>query len=226
MLQNKSLKAGEEIDLPFTSDQLEYLLGYQFSLGFDTELLDFVELTPGVIEGMGDENFNLSQAEDGMIKTSWSIGQAMSGVEDNTLFTLTLRANVPLTSLQGLIYIDQGEMAVEAYRSDATLMNIELKFNKLTLTSAQRALNFEVYQNHPNPFREETTIGFEIPESGQAALNVFDLKGQVVYHTEAYFEKGYNEVKISSTDLGNSGIYYYQVGTKGQSTTKKMILVK
>jgi hypothetical protein len=222
----QELKAGQEITLSFTSDQLEHLLGYQFSLGFDTELLDYIELTPGTIEGMGEDNFNLSQAEDGLIKTSWSIGKTMSEVEDNTLFTLSLKAKVPLESLQGLVYISQEEMAVEAYREDGTFMDIGLKFNKLTLTSAQRALDFEVYQNHPNPFREETTIGFDLPESGQTVLNVFDLKGQVVYHSEAYFEKGYNEVKVSSTDLGNSGIYYYQVGTKGHSTTKKMILVQ
>jgi hypothetical protein len=225
-LTEKDLKPGDLIEIPFRTDQLDQLLGYQFALGFDTDLLEFVDLEAGDIEGMSSENFNLEYAQEGEIYTSWSHGSGIKGNEKETLFTLSLRSRVALSSLEGLIRIIPGPISAEAYREDGSLLDVSLHFNKLTLTSAQRALDFEVYQNQPNPFREETTIGFELPTAGEAELNVFDLAGKVVYHAKQNYQKGYNEVKVSSADLGNSGIYYYQVRTKAHATTKKMILVE
>lgn len=223
-VMERAISKGDVIELPFTTDEIGQLLGYQFSLGFDTELLEFVELEAGTVEGMSVDNFNMEGAYDGVIHTSWNTANPSDG--DNNLFTLSLKAKVDLNSLQGLVRILPEKLATEAYREDGSILDVQLNFNQLTLTSAQRALDFEVYQNSPNPFRSETNVGFEMPVSGDAELTVFNLAGQVVHQLNEYFEKGYNEVKITSSDLGNSGIYYYQISTNGQAATKKMIMVE
>ncbi|MEK7255342.1 MAG: T9SS type A sorting domain-containing protein, partial [Bacteroidota bacterium] len=82
---------------------------------------------------------------------------------------------------------------------------------------------FELYQNNPNPFREETVIGFHLPEAGAATLTVYDLSGKVLTVVSENYSKGYHEITLNKKDLGASGILFYQVETARQTATGKMV---
>jgi hypothetical protein len=175
-LTEREVRAGDIIDIPVSTDELDELMGYQFSLGYDTELLEFVELQVGNVMGMSEDNFNLQQAAEGLIRTSWHTAKRVENTRDNEFFTLRLKAKVTLSTLNGLVYLASEDLFAEAYKRDGSSMDINLNFNKLTLTGAQLALDFEVYQNQPNPFRQETTIGFELPTTSEAALYYYQVR--------------------------------------------------
>ncbi len=81
-------------------------------------------------------------------------------------------------------------------------------------------------QNYPNPFNPETTIDYEISESGQVSLKVFDLRGREIrtvvneFHSPGRYSRRF--------DAGNlpNGTYLYQLKTPAGSHTRKMILMK
>ncbi|MCK9556559.1 MAG: T9SS type A sorting domain-containing protein [Candidatus Cloacimonetes bacterium] len=86
-------------------------------------------------------------------------------------------------------------------------------------------------QNYPNPFNPETTISFDMPKNGNARLDVFNVKGQLVntlYNGTA--TRGKNTVVWNGTDSrGNnvtSGLYFYRLSTDNHSETRKMMLMK
>ena len=81
-------------------------------------------------------------------------------------------------------------------------------------------------QNRPNPFRVETTIGFRVPEAGEARMTVFDLTGKRIKVIEGAVIKGYQEWQISNTDLNTRGILYYQLETNNHVAVRKMILME
>ena len=85
---------------------------------------------------------------------------------------------------------------------------------------------FELLQNRPNPFRVETTIGFRVPEAGEARMTVFDLTGKRIKVIEGAVIKGYQEWQISNTDLNTRGILYYQLETNNHVAVRKMILME
>ncbi len=85
---------------------------------------------------------------------------------------------------------------------------------------------FELKQNQPNPFRQTTTIGFNLPESGPVSLKVFDVSGRMIYQTNGEYAKGQNEIELNRGDLPVSGILYYQLSTHSGYATKKMILLE
>jgi hypothetical protein len=91
--------------------------------------------------------------------------------------------------------------------------------------SGQEASVFALYQNQPNPFNEMTTIGFRLPESGRAALRLFNASGQLVKTVNGNFEKGYNELNFRRDEFGAPGVYYYELETAKNSDRKKMILI-
>ncbi len=43
-----------------------------------------------------------------------------------------------------------------------------------------KLLEFALYQNEPNPWNTQTTIGFDLPADGKVTLSVFEATGKVV----------------------------------------------
>ena len=84
---------------------------------------------------------------------------------------------------------------------------------------------FQLFQNRPNPFSDETAIGFYLPEAGAATLTIFDESGRMIYTAKGEYAKGDHSVTVSKSMLGNaSGLLYYRVTTEHDSATRKMIL--
>jgi hypothetical protein len=85
---------------------------------------------------------------------------------------------------------------------------------------------FVLHQNYPNPFNPSTTIGFSIPEASFVSLKVFNSLGQEVA-TLVLKELNVGNYKYDwNAKNFTSGIYFYQLKTKGYVETKKMLLLK
>ncbi|MCU7519457.1 MAG: T9SS type A sorting domain-containing protein [Ignavibacteria bacterium] len=87
--------------------------------------------------------------------------------------------------------------------------------------------HFTLYEAYPNPFNPSTNIKFDLPQSGNVTLKIYDIQGRLVTTILN------NEFKISGTyeykvDLNRmaSGIYLYTLQQNGQMLTKKMALLK
>ncbi|MEM9822461.1 MAG: T9SS type A sorting domain-containing protein, partial [Bacteroidota bacterium] len=83
---------------------------------------------------------------------------------------------------------------------------------------------FELLQNQPNPFMQETTIGFILPAASTASLSLYDPAGRLVYQLKGDFEQGYNEISVSRSELGSSGTFYYRLDTPKHTATKRLII--
>ncbi|MFM8448716.1 MAG: T9SS type A sorting domain-containing protein, partial [Haliscomenobacter sp.] len=80
-----------------------------------------------------------------------------------------------------------------------------------------------LYQNQPNPFSGETSIGFYLPAAEDVALVIQDMTGRTVYQVEGHFGAGNHQVSIKSDRLKGAGVYYYTLRAGDFSATRKMI---
>jgi hypothetical protein len=85
---------------------------------------------------------------------------------------------------------------------------------------------FALYQNEPNPFEDQTTIGFTLPAASSATLTVYDEIGRVVFTQKGEYGKGYNALSLDRMLLNTSGVLYYTLETATDVATKKMIQMK
>lgn len=83
-----------------------------------------------------------------------------------------------------------------------------------------------VEQNYPNPFRDQTTIRYSIPEQKEVKLEIFDVLGRkVATLVDESQPKGIYTEQFDGQNYA-SGIYFYRIILDGEVTTKKMTLVK
>ena len=90
----------------------------------------------------------------------------------------------------------------------------------------EEKLKAKLYSNIPNPFKEQTTISFFIPEtSSRASIHIYNLQGKQIKQINIE-PKGNGSVTINGYEL-TPGMYMYSLIVDGQEVdTKKMILTE
>ena len=88
------------------------------------------------------------------------------------------------------------------------------------------AVNFQLYNNYPNPFNPETHIEFDVEKNSHVVLKVYDLYGrEVTTLVNERLPAGHYESTFNGQDLA-SGIYFYQIRMGDFHTAKKMMLIR
>jgi hypothetical protein len=221
-INDQKMVTGETYTVDFTAKDFAQVLGYQFTLGFDKNAVEVVNVE-GKLSGLTAGNFGMDLIAEGVITTSWNNASAVSLDDNEVVFTLTLVANTN-AKVSEVLSINSRYTKAEGYDNNTNLLDINLEFNTtngVTVVGGE----FDLYQNQPNPFKSETVIGFNLPVEGAATLTVYDVSGRVLKVYSADFAQGYNEVEISRADLSGAGVLYYQLDTENDSATKKMILI-
>ena len=208
---------GETFTVDFTAKDFNNIAGYQFTLGFDNSVVEFVDVTSS-LEGLTADNFGLTKTGEGVITTSWNSNKGVDVENNEVLFSVTFVANADVNT-QDVININSRYTTSEAYNG-SNLFDVVLEFN-----GTETANGFELYQNTPNPFKAETMIGFNLPEAGEVTLKVFDVSGRILRLMEIDAAKGYNSVDLQRAGLDATGVLYYQLETATETATKKMIIV-
>jgi len=91
--------------------------------------------------------------------------------------------------------------------------------------------SYKLGQNAPNPFKQLTTINYQLPKAGQVSLKIYNIAGQVVKTlTDGVQGPGAYNVKWNGMDQNNqkvsNGIYFYKLVTGDKQAIKKMIILK
>ena len=216
-LEATQVAEGEEFTVDFKANDFKNIAGYQFTLGFDHNAVEFVEVAAN-LEGLSTANFGLTKLNEGVITTSWNSSKGVSVANGEVLFSMTFRANAAVNT-QELLSINSRYTESEAY-DGSELYNVVLEFNGNEVSNG-----FELFQNTPNPFKAETTISFNMPAAGAVTLEIYDVSGRVLRLIEMDAVKGANSVNISRDGIDAAGILYYQLETATETATKKMIIV-
>lgn len=87
------------------------------------------------------------------------------------------------------------------------------------------SFDLAINHNFPDPFSDETTIQYRVPQSVHVRLLVFDALGrEIMTLVDAQQEAGEYSVTVHGHDLP-SGVYYYRIEVDRASRTGTMVLV-
>lgn len=217
-VQDQQLKAGEETDIHFYAKGFTHIDGYQFSL--EALGLQILDLNGGELS-LNQQHFGYPRQAKNFITVSWNEPLASTVPDGKILFTAKVKALQDIDLKDALLLTSRVTNA-EAYRvRDAVGLNLEFVKEGQNVQGNQ----FVLYQNTPNPFADETFIGFILPEKGPVTIKILDITGKTLKILQGDFDKGYHEIKVKRHDLGGQGLLYYQVESGAFSATRKMILI-
>ena len=210
------------VNVSVTTDELASLLGFQMTLGIEKDLVELVDIKSDIIS-LTNEHLGFGNLSKGMIHISWNTPNAL--VVNHELINIKLKMLKDVQD-KALIYLDRSGLQPELYTKDGS--NISISNVKLEAGKRDKSISdkFELYQNIPNPFNATTVIGFNLPQTDVVSLKIFDLTGKMVYQSAGQFNKGYNTFSVDANSLNLNGVLYYQIDTKSESATRKMIIIK
>jgi len=130
------------------------------------------------------------------------------------------------------IYIDGDEMQVcELWAELSGIQSFSIQSGAPKIASGQLPYQFQLFQNYPNPFNSNTTIMFELPQSGAITLDIFNILGQrikVLVRNE--MPAGRHGIiwdgKNQAGRAVSSGVYFSVLRQKKNVMVKKLLLLK
>jgi YVTN family beta-propeller protein len=210
-LENKVLEAGKEYRIPVKT-KIKDLIALQFALNLDKNAVESFTIENGDLAQFGDGNYNI--LDKNTVTTAWASSKATN---DNTVFTLVVKVKKQVL-IKDLVSLKTAFSDNLGYNTEGDEKHLQLQFSSEKVEKPA----FDLHQNRPNPFTQETAISFILPETNNAQLSIFDVTGRQVYTLNRSFSKGYNEVILDKAILQNTGIYFYHLTSAQYSAVKRM----
>ena len=184
----------------------------------ETDGLEYVGVFSGDIQ-ISDNNVGVLEKD--ITTISWN-GDVLSdgSMKQEMSFTLRWKVIIP-GKITNRIRCTSLMTPAECYTADGEIHPV-----KFAYTNAEDSNEFALYQNKPNPWNGQTTIGFDLPVDASGRLTLFDATGKTIMIVEGEYKAGYNSITLTSKDLPIPGVIYYRLESGGYSAIKKMVLIR
>jgi uncharacterized repeat protein (TIGR01451 family) len=215
-ITEQDLEVGEVVDVIIHADKFNEVYGMQF-----TASIKGMELVKANGLEIDLVNNQVASPKKGALTLSWASKEPITLDDHAALISLQFKVTEK-GKLSDKININSSITPAESYiGEEMDVRDVSLDFE------IRGANNFTLYQNEPNPWKNETVIKYELPESGSVNFTVMDIAGKVISTSKLNGLKGMNIVKLTENELqGKSGILLYQIEGKTYKETKKMIIIE
>jgi hypothetical protein len=142
-----------------------------------------------------------------------------------TRLTDDIAEDVAVSSTNKVYVTGYSEFKTSAFESAVSTIMLPGGENDNNIET-ETALKFNLSQNYPNPFNPSTKIEFEIPNTSNVKLVIYDMLGKVAaVLVNQQLASGTYSVTYTNQNL-SSGIYFYELTAGDFREIKKMTLVK
>ncbi len=149
-----------------------------------------------------------------------------STIPSNPSFNCDGAAGVTSTTVTFVARDNCGNTSSTTATFNAFMSNSDLDDHAADLElGVDESATMTLLQNRPNPFSNETLIGFNLPEATEATLTIYDLNGRILKVFNGDYAQGLNEVKVNRSELGGTGVLYYTLRTQNETATKVMVII-
>ena len=215
------------VSIPLKIARDKNLVGCQFTLSFDRDLLELVGTVSGEATVLSKENFYTEKKKDGWLTFAWASasGTPTPFLENSSLLNLTFRVKKAAQNLRWnqVVRLNSDRTTAQSYDAHARARSVRLTA-KADPTTTDR---FEVFPNEPNPFNIKTLLRYRLPQATEVTLRVLDAQGKTMHFEQQNGTKGNNHFSFEPSDRLASGVYFYQITTAdGKQMTQKMTLFR
>jgi len=149
----------------------------------------------------------------------------------DSCFTLDMKGMTRTAYYWRVKAVDSDGLVTWGSNSDAAPWSFRFNPSAVISDDINTPREFQLSQNHPNPFNPETTIAYQLPISCHVELKIFNTIGQEIRTLfDGERNAGYHQIIWDGKDnLGRkvgTGIYLYQLKSHDFIAVKKMIMIQ
>ena len=201
------------------------------------EVIQLNEYSGQVIE-LGFHSNDNGQWASGVALDNLSIGVIPSWISSNSmgyaeyLQSETIDFTIDTEGMDlGIYYRSIVVENVQTLEKDTVDLHLTLGESTVMVDEEMLPNDFNLFQNHPNPFNPQTTIRFTIPSTQNASIAIYDMMGRTIRKVNMDgLLPGIHQFKWDGKNQRGSsvsaGIYLYKLSTLNFSMTRKLILLK
>jgi hypothetical protein len=211
--EQQSFQADDIINVDFRMPSDRLLTGFQFTLA--AAEMEIMNIVPGKIR-IGDEHYAIL---DDKMTISWFDENSVEVEKDEVLFALQLRAKKS-GALGHSLSINSDITEAEIYLDGAqTFLPV------LVVQNQDNIRSLEIISCYPNPWKEQTSIQFYLPESDYVTVSLFDATGRRIQSSSELLPGGYHQHQISSAKFPDRGIVFVEISTPEHNVIQRMIVL-
>jgi len=107
-------------------------------------------------------------------------------------------------------------------------LNVDNDVWKFSYPKKYSDFKLRLHKNYPNPFKNKTTLNFELPSKGKANLKIYNLSGKLVQDFNLpNLDSGKHQISWNGKNLKGykikRGLYILKLNFKGKSLSKYMV---
>ena len=137
-------------------------------------------------------------------------------------------------TLRFAIFDVDGDDYPDLIVNDPATQTVQVWGTETTSTATEgdiEAALLRLFQSYPNPFRESTTITYEVEQAGPVTVTVYDALGRTVKRlVDGHQAVGSHAVVWDGRDAGDravaAGTYFYRLRVGEAAMSKQAILIK
>jgi len=227
-VESLTAETGGQVSVNVRANGMANLVGIQFSVSWDTEILDYTGVSNIILDGAAEENFNQTQIDSGRIGYIEFDPSLMGfGLEDSiVLFSLDF---MPRTNNSDVTNISFVEMPLKFSGMDAMNNRIDTITTDGTIrlegTSSVSAFAEDPrFSVAPNPFTRFVRVKTRLHYGGPATLEILDLSGRLIANRKLHLSANNDEVELRAEDFPGQGAYIIRLVTDREQLHRKVIL--
>jgi len=163
------------------------------------------------------------------VSLSWILHQGLP--DDWKAYLLDMKDGIAkdMLSMHHMNYVD--DAAWSSQRRFRLVVGTDAFIQNHSEGIPLKPVEFNLFQNFPNPFNPETTIRYSLPKNETVEIVIFNALGQRVRNLlQGAKQAGYHEVLWDGRDdhgrSVSSGIYFCRLQASERVTTRKMIVLR
>ncbi|TNE59774.1 MAG: T9SS type A sorting domain-containing protein [Bacteroidetes bacterium] len=211
--------SGQEIRVDIVSPDLAALVGFQYTLDFDTEILSLVDIEPGLVPAE-----YTATPDAGHVTTSWHsttmldptvIGKNMH-LRTYTLVFQTLQRGTLSQALQMTSSVTPAEAYARNLQTQAAVLN----FSPIPVGPKDRLALLPVW---PNPAKDQFRASYYLPDGGTTSFTLTDAQGTVLETRQSYQEKGYHQTTFDLKGNTTPGLLFLRLEGPGGVEVQRVL---
>lgn len=226
-VENVTAEAGGEVAVNVRARGLTNVVGMQFSIAWDTLLLEFQSATeldiPRAMTGFNERE--LDRGTIGYLAVQDGL-EGFSLPDSVALFTINFQSLSPHREVTEISF-DSIPLRIRLTDPDNNDVTSGLTSGNVTLEGTNSIPSFAEdarFSAAPNPFSDFVRINTNVAYSGAATLEILDLSGRLVGSRTLSLRSGPHTTELSSRDFPGEGAYIIRLVTDREQLHRKVVL--